>query len=73
MASDRELSVSEAKANFAAAMDELHPLRIIKERPLAATALTVLSGAVISYAGLKVLKRVLIAPKITLAILKKIL
>lgn len=73
MARDRDMSVNEAKASFAAAMDEIHPLKIIKEHPLAAVALTALSGSLMGYVGLKVLKRAILAPNLTMAILKKIL
>lgn len=67
------MSVNEAKANFAAAMDEIHPFKTIKERPLEAVVLTVLSGSLMGYVGLKVLRRALLAPNLTMAILKKIL
>lgn len=73
MASDRDMSVTEAKASFAVAMDEIHPLKTIKERPLAAVALVALSGALLSYVGVKVLKRAFLAPNLAMAILKKIL
>lgn len=73
MARNRDMSVNEAKASFAAAMDEIHPFKTIKEHPLAAVALTVLSGSLLGYVGLKVLKRAILAPNLTMAILKKIL
>lgn len=67
------MSVSEAKASFTAAMDEIHPFKTIKERPLAAVALTMLSGSLLGFVGLKVLRRAVLAPNLTMAILKKIL
>lgn len=73
MARDRYMSVNEAKANFAAAMDEIHPFKTIKEHPFAAVALTALSGSMLGYVGLKVLRRAILAPNLTMAILKKIL
>lgn len=73
MARDKDMSVNEAKANFAAAMDEIHPFKTIKEHPLAAVALTALFGSLLGHVGLKVLKRAMFAPNLTMAILKKIL
>lgn len=74
MSRNKDMSVNEAKASFTAAMDEIRPFnKTIKEHPLAAVALTALSGSLLGYVGLKALKRAILAPNLTMAILKKIL
>lgn len=73
MANRRQLSVSEAKANFRAAMEQIEPLGAVKEHPWAALGLTAAAGVMAGRLKAGFVRKAINAPVLSLAILKKIL
>lgn len=48
-------NIAEAKKNFAAAMDEMSPAKIIKSRPLESAAAAAAAGALTAFSGRRLL------------------
>lgn len=69
----RELSVEEAKANFTAAMCEIHPLKSVMERPFMTVGVAAATGMLSSYVGLRFMSSLLMIPARFLAIFRKLL
>lgn len=65
-------SVSVAKANFAAAVNGIRPLKSITNHPFATISVAAAIGVLISYAGLKFASGALMGPALPIAVLKKL-
>lgn len=53
---NRELTIAEAKENFAAAMDQIAPLTLIREFPLKSMGVAAAAGAAAYFSGRRSLK-----------------
>ncbi|MDL2297809.1 hypothetical protein LJC40_01495 [Synergistaceae bacterium OttesenSCG-928-D05] len=66
-------TLAEAKANFAASVDGIDPLRTAKERPLLTLGATVAVGIFMGYAGLRLLRKTIFHPSIAYEIVRRLL
>lgn len=81
MDSNRKLSVSEAKANFSASVEGLHPLEsAAAAHPLLLLGAAVVVGVLVGRSGTKILKKtgllasaILLSPTLPSVILKKLI